>query len=168
MPGPLRFLIIAALAFFTTPVALAEQALDFLAGQWCHHSNGETVEEIWYPPAGSETLGMSRNLRSEKQVAFEYLRITVADGLATYIAQPGGRPPVAFVRTDGGDSWVRFENPKHDFPTRIEYRRAGKSLKATISGPGENGTEFSIPVEYHPCTAIRGVNQERIGNRSLP
>ena len=85
------------------------------------------------------------------QVAFEFLRISKIAGLATYLAQPGGSPPVAFTRTDGGEDWVRFENPQHDFPQRVEYRRSGQALQATITGPGENGTEMSIPFIYQPC-----------------
>jgi hypothetical protein len=29
---------------------------------------------------------------------------------------------------------VRFENPSHDFPQRIEYRRDGNVLRAEASG----------------------------------
>jgi hypothetical protein len=29
-----------------------------------------------------------------------------------------------------------FENPAHDFPTRVAYRRDGDRLVATVSGPG--------------------------------
>ena len=36
---------------------------------------------------------------------------------------------------------VVFENPAHDFPTRIAYRRHGKVLTATISGPGGAGSQ---------------------------
>jgi len=77
--------------------------------------------------------------------------------LATFIAQPGGRPPVEFSRSDGGEDWVRFENPAHDFPTSIEYRRSGKALKATISGPGENGTESSLAFIFNPCGDAQGL-----------
>ncbi len=143
--------VIAGLGLFIAPAALAGQALDFLAGHWCQHSDNGVIEETWFPPAGGETVGMNRMLKGKKMVAFESMRITRVDGLATFTAQPGGRPPVEFSRTDGGEDWVRFENPEHDFPTSIEYRLTGKALKATISGPGENGTESSIPFIFKPC-----------------
>lgn len=157
MPRTSRLLAIAGLGIFIAPTTLAGQALDFLAGHWCQHSNSGTIEETWFPPAGGETVGMSRTLKGEKLVAFEFMRITRVEGLATFIAQPGGHPPVEFARTDGGEDWVRFENPEHDFPTRVEYRRTGKALKATIFGPGENGAELSIPFIYEPCEAKQGV-----------
>jgi hypothetical protein len=35
-----------------------------------------------------------------------------------------------------------FENPDHDFPTRISYQRvADDRLTILVSGPGEDGTE---------------------------
>ena len=41
------------------------------------------------------------------------------------------RSPLA----DGGPKLLVFENPAHDYPTRITYRRDGDRLVATISGP---------------------------------
>ena len=68
-----------------------------------------------------------------------------------YIAQPGGQPPTHFARTDGGENWVRFENPEHDFPQRIEYRRDGDRLYTEVAGPGNNGVEAVIRLDYGTC-----------------
>lgn len=151
-----RWWVIAGLGIFIAPAAQAGQALDFLTGHWCQHSDSTVTEESWFQPADGETVGLGRTLKGEKQVAFEFMRIAQVDGVPTFFGQPGGRPPVAFTRTDGGEDWVRFENPEHDFPTRVEYRRSGKALKATVSGPGENGAEFSIPFVFEPCEDSRG------------
>lgn len=149
---------IAALIGFSLvlPVAVANgdttlKQFEWISGHWCSESNGERIEEIWLPPHGNLMLGMSRTLAGELTSSFEYLRIVMEDHHPSYVAQPGGRPPVKFLRSDGGKYWVRFENPDHDFPTRIEYRRQGDTLHAMIGGPGEDGKEFEIPFQYTPC-----------------
>jgi Domain of unknown function (DUF6265) len=125
--------------------------IDWLSGHWCGSGGSETIEESWLPPRAGRTLGVSRTMRGDRMSAFEFLRIEPVDGVPTYVAQPGGRPPTRFKRSTGGVDWVRFENPAHDFPQRIEYRRDGDHLVVSISGPGEGGKEMTIPFEYRRC-----------------
>ena len=125
--------------------------LAWLAGHWCSGDAGERIEETWLAPHGGELLGLSRTLKGERSVAFEFLRIASVDGVQTYLAQPGGRPPTGFALGAAGKDWVRFENPEHDFPQRIEYRREGDRLRAEIAGPGEQGKEMVITFEYLAC-----------------
>lgn len=96
-------------------------------------------------------LGMSRSVQGERVTSFEYLRITMVEGVPTLLAQVQGRPPVPFKWTTGSTNWARFENPAHDFPTRVEYRRDGDKLSAQIAGPAEGGRERVIPFEYRQC-----------------
>jgi hypothetical protein len=90
-------------------------------------------------------------VQGTKTASFEYLRIEWHDGVPSYVAQPQGNPPVAFKWTAGGANWARFENPAHDFPRRVEYRRTAKGLYAEIAGPGEGGKEMVIPFDYLAC-----------------
>jgi hypothetical protein len=53
----------------------------------------------------------------------------------------------------GGADWARFENPAHDFPQLVEYRRSGEKLRARIAGPGKGGKESVISFEYERCPA---------------
>jgi hypothetical protein len=138
------------------PTAFAHAAttvrqLDWISGHWCSSSNGEKIEEIWLPAHGGVMLGMSRTQDGDRTSGFEYMRIVMVDQRPGFVAQPGGRPPVNFLRTDGDRNWVRFENPEHDFPKRIEYRRQGDTLHAMIAGPGKDGMEFEISFEFVPC-----------------
>ena len=146
-------LSIAALPAMATPAAAPAPAddLGWLAGHWCGGSGGERIEESWLAPRGGLLLGLSRTVQGERLAGFEFLRIQAVDGVPNYLAQPGGRAPTAFARSAGGEHWVRFENPAHDFPRRIEYRRNGDTLRAEIAGPGEDGKEFVIGVDYRAC-----------------
>ncbi|MFN0099129.1 MAG: DUF6265 family protein, partial [Gemmatimonadaceae bacterium] len=56
---------------------------------------------------------------------------------------PSGQKETAFTSAVVGaaalDS-ITFENPAHDFPTRITYRRVGSdSLLVRVEGPGQGG-----------------------------
>jgi len=131
--------------------AAANPSLDWIAGHWCADLGVDTVEELWLPPHGGVAVGLGRTRTSDRTTGFEYFRIVDLDGAQSYIAQPGGRPPTSFTRTAGGERWIRFENPDHDFPQRIEYRREGDALHAKVAGPGENGEDAVISFDYSPC-----------------
>lgn len=131
--------------------AAATAPLDWMEGRWCSDDGGGRVEEHWLSPVHGEQLGVSRTLKQGRMATFEFLRISVVDGVPTYLAQPGGRPPTAFRRSAGGERWVRFENPAHDFPTRIEYRREGEALQAQVGGKGRDGKETAFTIDFVRC-----------------
>lgn len=127
------------------------QDFGWLAGHWCSDDQGELVEEHWLGPRGALMLGVSRTVKSGKTTSFEFLRIEYRAGTAHYVAQPGGTPPTAFRLTVSGADWARFENPRHDFPKRVEYRRSARGLHAEIAGPGKDGRDLEIRFDYVPC-----------------
>ena len=141
-----------ALVAATTNAADGMTDMSWLSGRWCRGSGANLVEEYWLPANSDLMLGVSRTVKNGKAVEFEFIRIATVDGVPTYLAQPSGRPPTAFKQTAAGEHWIRFENPQHDFPTRIEYRREGDALKAEIAGPGKDGKEKVIPFPYQKCT----------------
>jgi ketosteroid isomerase-like protein len=138
----------------TGGVLQGNQPLDWMAGHWCTDSGGNSVEEVWLPPRGGVLVGLGRTHTTDRTVGFEFLRIATVEGVQNYIAQPGGRPPTHFARTAGGEDWVRFENPEHDFPRRIEYRRDADSLYAEVAGPGNNGVEAVIRLDFGACETL--------------
>ena len=133
--------------------AMGQEApdLSWFAGHWCGESQGRTIDEVWLPEAGGQLLGMARTLHGAKVESFEFLRIVVEGGAASFHAQPNGVPPTVFAMEDRGEGWIRFANEAHDFPNRVEYRREGDRLHAWIAGPGEGGEEVRIPFEYRAC-----------------
>ena len=90
-------------------------------------------------------LGMSRSVAGEKTVEFEYLRIEQrADGIY-YVAHPKAQcPGTDFKLTRATSGEVVFENPDHDFPKRIIYRKTGDdAITASIDG-GEGTRAMSF------------------------
>jgi hypothetical protein len=107
--------------------------LGWLSGHWVQRGPDYTwSEEYWTYPTGDLMLGAGLSGKGLTVENWEFMRI---DGNLTFWASPKGGPPVAFQRTDSGRDHVTFENPKHDYPTRISYRLEGQTLVATISGP---------------------------------
>jgi hypothetical protein len=151
----LTALVAATLSIVAPAVVTSADAkpvdLDWFVGHWCSDRNGQFIEEEWLEPKGDVLLGLSRTVKGAKTASFEYLRIEWKDGIPSYIAQPQGAPPVSFKWVAGGADWARFENPTHDFPKRVEYRKTEDGLYAEIAGPGEGGKEMVIPFDYKAC-----------------
>lgn len=117
--------------------------LTWLAGTWSGGDGPVTFEERWTPPAGGAMLAVSRTLKGDRMVAFEFLRIIERNGTLVYIAQPNGQPPTEFTLTAITSDSATFENPMHDFPKMIRYsRRADGSLEARVSDGGQKGDTF--------------------------
>lgn len=111
--------------------------LAWLAGDWQTAPGGRAqIEEHWTRVAGASMIGMGRTVAGEKTVEFEYLRIEQrAEGIF-YVANPGAQcPGTDFKLTRLSKEEAVFENPQHDFPRRIIYRKSTEdSLVASIDG----------------------------------
>ena len=109
----------------------------WISGAWqTEPGERRQIEEHWTSVGGGSMLGMSRTVVGEKTVEFEYLRIEQrADGIY-YVAHPKARCPATdFKLTRASATEAVFENPQHDFPKRIVYRKSGDdALTASIDG----------------------------------
>lgn len=138
----LTALFILSLGILASAPVAAEPAsgtasLEWLSGKWASADRGEWTEENWSSSKGGVLLGNSKRGRGDKAIEFEQLRISPdSKGVVTYWASPGGSAPTPFALVASTTNHAIFENPQHDYPTRIEYRRDGEKLTATISGPG--------------------------------
>ena len=128
------FLLLHAMPGVADEVPDSPASLAWLEGVWIGEEGGAAMEEIWTAPAGGILLGLHRDVFSSDKAFFEYLRIEhTAEGLV-YFASPRGRPATAFKLAELGERNVVFENPEHDFPQRIHYRRDGDALVVRIEG----------------------------------
>jgi hypothetical protein len=115
----------------------------WIAGAWSGGGGGTTFEERWTPPGGGAMLAVSRTVKGDRMVGFEFLRIVERNGGLVYVAQPDGRPPTDFVLTEISADSATFENPAHDFPKMISYtRKSDGTLEARISDGGQKGQSF--------------------------
>lgn len=79
-------------------------------------------------------VGMSRSVRAGKTTEYEFLQIRDVNGTLAYIAKPSGSAETLFPLKMIGHGEVVFENPDHDFPQRIIYRRGSSGITARIEG----------------------------------
>jgi hypothetical protein len=126
--------------------------LAWISGDWQTAPGGKAqIEEHWMAPAGGSMIGMGRTIASGKTVEFEYLRIEQRAEEIYYVASPKGRcPGTDFKLTRLSPQEAIFENPEHDFPKRIIYRKnLDGSLTASIDGgPATKSMVFN----YHSMT----------------
>jgi hypothetical protein len=141
------------LTVFTPPQTTTLTDLSCISGDWQTAPGGRRqIEEHWTSVAGGTMMGMSRTVAGDKTVEFEYLRIEQrAEGIY-YVAHPKARCPATdFKLTKASANEAVFENPQHDFPKRIIYRKTGAdSLTASIDGgEGSKAMVFSFTRVKH-------------------
>ena len=123
--------------------------LSWMSGCWAADDGKERIEEFWMKPAGQSMIGLSRTIAAGKPVFIEYAQIgEIKGGIAYTLALGIGARSVSFKLIKGSDTEAVFENPTHDFPQRIIYRRASAdSLFARIEGT-EKGVAKAIDFQY--------------------
>ena len=137
-------LLLAALA--AGDAARIEQ-VGWLQGCWQMSANGRVVEEQWMASGGGVMLGMGRTVRDGKLVEYESVVLREEDGQLAYEAHPSGQPSAVFLSKTLDESSVVFENPAHDYPQRVGYKREGGALLAWIDGTA-NGKARRVDFPY--------------------
>ena len=134
------------LAIAAVPQTPTLADISWISGDWQTEPGGKTqIDEHWTAVAGASMLGMGRTVAGDKTVEFEYLRIEQRPDGIYYVAHPKARcPGTDFKLTRASATEAVFENPQHDFPKRIIYRKTGDdSLTATTDG-GEGSKAISF------------------------
>ena len=128
----------------------------WLAGCWELRAPNRVTVEMWMPPLGDMMLGASRTTLGTRTSEFEQLKLKVEGDKLVYIAAPSGQKETPFTSSMISDTMIVFENPAHDFPQKILYRRRGAdSIIARIEGPGPNGPRGSnFPMRRSNCLTV--------------
>lgn len=134
----------------TAAPTLAELA--WMTGVWRTAPGGRVqVEEHWMTPSGDTMIGMGRTVAGNRTVEFEFLRLEQRADAIYYLASPKGRCPVTeFKLTKLSAQEAMFENPQHDFPKRVNYRKnSDGSLTAIVDGgDGTKSQKFAyLPIQ---------------------
>jgi hypothetical protein len=143
-------LLFAILSFGQNPATKSATLADlaWLAGCWEGREGDATLEEIWSRPSGGSMLGMSRKVKENRTVSFEFMQFREENGRLVFLPQPGGGARVPFPLKDSFAGKFTFENKEHDFPQRVLYERKGPALllaaiEGTLNGKPER-EEFQM------------------------
>ena len=126
----------------------------WLSGCWVASSGKRVTEETWMAPAGGMMLGMSRSVRDGVATGYEFLVLRVIEGRLVYSAHPSGQEPTDFRATSVSSALLRFDNPSHDFPKRIDYVRVSRdSLVARVFAETQSPVPaFELRYERVECS----------------
>jgi len=123
-----------------------EKAKWFL-GNWENVSKASISREIWSQKNDSTLFGESFTTVEKDTVFYEKIDLIERNDSLFYIVSvrdQNKEKPVSFYMTKSTDNQIVFENPKHDFPNKIEYNKVGNdSIFAKIYGT-QNGKQTSI------------------------
>jgi hypothetical protein len=150
----LVFLLLSSLAP-QAPLKASAPDVAWLTGCWDLDRGRRHVVEHWTAPEGGTLLGVSRTVADGKTVEYEFLLIRERDGALEYVAKPSGQPEAIFVASRVTADEVLFENPQHDFPQRIRYKKQPDGgLAARIEGT-LNGAARGIDFTYRAASCAR-------------
>lgn len=129
------------------------QKANWLLGEWEKKDSLGTLKEIWTSEDDSTFIGKSYYIQNEKDTLHDEQIELMQDGEhLIYTATVKGEnndTPIQFQMTKDEDSLLVFENPKHDYPQKIQYKLLKNgSIIATISGKQNK----KISSESYPMT----------------
>jgi len=117
----------------------------WLLGTWQQPSVKGILTESWQQLNDSTFIGQSFFVSNGDTLSSESISLQQRKDTLFYIptvADQNEGKPVVFTLTNLTDSSVTFENPKHDFPQKIEYQlNAPDSLIAEVSAVVEGKTK---------------------------
>lgn len=120
-------------------------AVDWILGDWTTSPNGVVIHEQWHRVSDVTFEGDStaKSVNDGEIVNYETLRLVAMSDGVFYIAKVTHNDlPVPFRLTQCSDRIAVFENPDHDAPQRLIYRRTdastpgGPDLEVTLEGAG--------------------------------
>lgn len=128
-------------AFAATPIVnksnrTALDNLSWLLGSWRLTGAKDVTFETWQRPDSTSFVGNGVTLAGADTVFSEKLSLLATDSGLFYVAEVAHNPAPTYFKMIRQDSVTTvFENPAHDFPTRIIYARiSADSLHARIEG----------------------------------
>ncbi|HMR83803.1 MAG TPA: DUF6265 family protein [Niabella sp.] len=119
-----------------------EQA-SWLLGNWENLSEDGTAMENWEKENDSTFKAESFIIAEEDTVFYEKVTLQLRKDTLDFVVSTRSQneAPVSFRLVHSDENTLVFENPKHDFPTKITYNKiSADSIYAEISG-AVNGSE---------------------------
>ena len=114
------------------------EKMNWLIGNWENNTKESVFREIWKKQSDSSYTAESFVLVAKDTVFFENVKLFQRNDSLFYtvsVKNQNGEKPVSFYATKIDKKEFIFENPKHDFPTKISYNLiTSDSIIAQISG----------------------------------
>ncbi|WP_316817534.1 DUF6265 family protein [Pedobacter nyackensis] len=115
--------------------------LEWLVGKWVRTNAeaGQSGYETWSKTTDLQLSGKGVTLKGKKTIFVESLEfIAKGNDIFYTVVVTGEKQPTYFKLTALSTDGFTCENPKHDFPKKIVYKREGNHIKAVISGNGQS------------------------------
>jgi len=129
----------------------------WLLGEWVAGGDKAVLHESW-TELGAQTfdgIGSELSMADGKVIGSEALRLVEMAGAVFYIAKVTHNAlPVAFRLTECAGDRLVFENPAHDFPRRLEYRKADGRMIVFVSDGQDEG--FTLDFERRAASDDAG------------
>lgn len=121
----------------------------WLVGKWQNQTDSTQLVETWDFENDSTLIGTSYfiqnkkdTLHNESMALYEDKKLLIYS--ATIIGE-NNNEPVDFQKTIENENELIFENPKHDYPQKIGYRKINDTdLQISVSGKVKSKNEKSI------------------------
>ncbi|MEM7552113.1 MAG: DUF6265 family protein [Bacteroidota bacterium] len=101
---------------------------EWLIGTWVNETKRGNIYETWIKLNDQELFGKSYQVQEQDTVVMETVRLVEESDNLFYIPTVNNQnqgEPVRFAMSRLTESEMKFENPKHDSPQVIYYRKEG-------------------------------------------
>lgn len=146
----------------STAIAQTRSLADvqWMVGCWERTTRTGKGVELWSAPRAGMMMGVAYTVTDTSVREQEQLRIWASADTLVYEAHPSSQARTLFKTAAPVTGEITFENPLHDFPQRISYRRVGAdSLVARIEGDRANRIQpITYPFKRGEC---RGLTQSK-------
>ncbi len=140
--------ILPSICFLFLFLACAENKIpeiDFLVGTW--KMEGKEQYEVWEKNKNNELIGHSYKLNNNQKTISETLLIKKTGNQIIYEAtvpdQNEGKT-IQFILNTDIKSHLSFENDKHDFPKKIQYKKINDDeIEVTVLGDKGKGFSYT-------------------------
>lgn len=135
---------IVILGLFITCAESKISRFDFMNGTW--KMEGKEQYEVWEPAGKGQLKGYSFKFHDNEKIITETLSIKISDHSIVYQANvPDQNEGKSISFTLNGDikEYLSFENNRHDFPKKIQYRRIDDDeIEVSVLGDGDQGFTY--------------------------
>jgi Domain of unknown function (DUF6265) len=111
---------------------------NWLLGNWENETENGKLQEIWIVKNDSTFLGQSYFINKKDTIHNETIDLVEDKGVLKYVATIKGENqnlPTTFNFKETEENQLQFENPKHDYPSKILYKlKDSLNLDISISG----------------------------------